>query len=337
MKILKPLSFIYGAALKADKAFTDAKKLNKPVISIGNITWGGAGKTPIVIETSKFLLSKKIKPAVLTRGYGRKTKTPVLLQNGAKKVSPAIAGDEPLLISKSVPKASVIVGAKRYKNALTFKKKANAKAYILDDGFQHWKIKRALDIVCVNAANPFGNLELIPAGILREPVIALKRAGIVIITNADMISGKELKKLIKKIPCKNIALTKYELSGFTKPDLQTSFDIKKLKNKKVFALSALGFTKGFENSLAKAKIKLAGSISLRDHNKYEKNTFSHILKTAGKDAYFITTAKDAVKINALASADFKAKTAVLTVKPKFILGRKVWEKAILNALTPRSF
>ena len=337
MKILKPLSLVYLAAVKADKFLNREKALDKPIISIGNLTWGGSGKTPMVIEAAQFLISQNKKPAVLTRGYGRKSKAPVLLQNAGAQINPLEAGDEPLLISKSAPGASVIVGSKRYKNALKFKNKTAPDIYILDDGFQHWKIERDLDIVCINAAKPFGNNMLIPAGNLREPVSALERADLAVITNADMVSAEEIHELQKKLPVKDTAVTQYEISGLKTTDLQNDFDIEQLKNKKVFALSALGFSEGFGNSLAKAGIKTAGNISLRDHNTYGKNAFSHILKTAGTDAYFVTTAKDAVKIDFFADADFKAKTAVLTVKPKFISGRDLWEQAILRALGRQFF
>ncbi|MCL2389925.1 MAG: tetraacyldisaccharide 4'-kinase, partial [Endomicrobia bacterium] len=164
-KLLYPLSVIYKLLSEADKCLKSPKTLPAPVISVGNLTWGGTGKTPVVIELLRFLVKNNLKPAVLTRGYNRRSKAPVLLNNGGVNVSAAESGDEPLLISKSVPEADVIIGADRYNNALRFAKETKAGVYVLDDGFQHWKICRDLDIVCVNAADPFGNGMLIPAGI----------------------------------------------------------------------------------------------------------------------------------------------------------------------------
>ncbi|MDR3113087.1 MAG: tetraacyldisaccharide 4'-kinase, partial [Endomicrobium sp.] len=137
-KILYPLSLVYFGLAKLDRKFTESKKLNKPVISVGNITWGGSGKTPIVIDILETLVKNGFKPAVLTRGYGRKESKPVLLKDGAKNFQPSETGDEPLLIFKSVPYARVIIGSKRYDNALRFAKEAAPDVYVLDDGFQHW-------------------------------------------------------------------------------------------------------------------------------------------------------------------------------------------------------
>jgi len=168
MKFLYPLSLLYSVLLKADRKFSIPKKLSKPVISVGNITWGGTGKTPIVIEILNLLINNNLKPVVLTRGYSRISNFPLLLKESTIGINHLDSGDEPLLIAKSVPKASVIVGKNRYDNALKFEKRIKPDVYILDDGFQHWNIQRNLDIVCINAANPFGNGMLIPAGILRE-------------------------------------------------------------------------------------------------------------------------------------------------------------------------
>jgi tetraacyldisaccharide 4'-kinase len=337
---------MYSALFELDKKFTSSKKLDKPVISVGNITWGGSGKTPIVIELLETLLKNKLTPAVLTRGYARKNTKPVLLKNGGGKFSVLDAGDEPLLIFKNVPNAAVIIGSKRYDNALRFKNEIDPDVYILDDGFQHWKIKRDLDIVCVNAANPFGNGLLIPAGILREPLSALKRAGIIVITNSDMVLPKELDGLKQEI---------YEISGktpfsahygnyeFVSLDLEAKFDADILKNSQVYSLSGVGFGGGFKNSIEKAGVKTAGSFILKDHKNYSVKEISDIFKIIG-GAYIITTAKDAVKLDeqisfaARSSAkfqEFKKRIAVLKVRPIFDEGKEQWETEILSAL--RSF
>ncbi|WP_095558761.1 tetraacyldisaccharide 4'-kinase [Candidatus Endomicrobiellum trichonymphae] len=183
-RFLYPLSLIYSVLYKADRKFSILKKLSKPAISVGNLAWGGTGKTTVAIELLNLLVKNNLKPAVLTRGYRRRGRSSVILKNGAVGISASDSGDEPLLIAGNVPKACVIVGADRYNNALKHEREINPDIYVLDDGFQHWNIQRDLDIVCINAANPFGNGMLMPAGILRERPAALKRAGFVIITNS---------------------------------------------------------------------------------------------------------------------------------------------------------
>lgn len=334
MKFLYPLYLIYSLVCKLNKKFSNAKRLSKPVISIGNITWGGTGKTPIVIELLNFLEEKNLKPAVLTRGYRRKNKKPLILKNGAIDVNVLDTGDEPLLIAKSVPQASVIIGAERYDNALKFEKQANSDVYVLDDGFQHWNIQRDLDIVCINAANPFGNGRLIPAGILREKPKALKRAGIIIITNSDMVLSDKLQKLGKTIfdiSGKKPYVTLYGGFEYKTLDLTKDFNVELLKISEVYSLSAIGFADSFRNSIRKSGIKIKDSVVLRDHSCYTNKLLEKIIDKSRKNSYFIITAKDAVKFQGI-NADIKEKFAVLVAKPQFVTGKEQWEEEILKHL-----
>ncbi|MDR1244948.1 MAG: tetraacyldisaccharide 4'-kinase [Endomicrobium sp.] len=332
--ILYPISLIYAVLLKADRKFTTAKKLPKLVISVGNITYGGTGKTPIVIELLEFLVVNKFKSTVLTRGYLRKSKIPMLLKNGASDVCAIASGDEPLLIARSVTNTIVIVGVDRYNNALIFGSEANSDVYVLDDGFQHWKIKRDLDIVCVNAANPFGNGMLIPYGILRENPKSLKRADVIVVTNCDMVSKDNLNKLEKKLfelSGKEAVLTFYGDFKYKKIDLKTDFNVELLKKSKVYSLSAIGFAQGFKNSIEKSGIILKDSIILKDHSRYDNYELNKLISQKETDSYFVVTAKDAIKLQNV-DAKTKEKISVLMVKPQFIKGKEKWEQAILKCL-----
>ncbi|MDR3071752.1 MAG: tetraacyldisaccharide 4'-kinase [Endomicrobium sp.] len=334
MKLLYPLSLIYSGLYKLDKKFSNSKKILKPVISIGNITCGGNGKTPIVIELLNFLVNNNIKPVVLTRGYMRKSKIPLVLKNGALGTNVLDSGDEPLLIARSVSKSVIIVGADRYGNALRFENEINPDVYVLDDGFQHWNLQRDLDIVCINAANPFGNGMLIPAGSLREPSKTLDRAGFVIITNSDMVSYGELQKLKKTIfdlSGKSIAVTYYGDFKYKTIDLNEHFNIDLFKYSDVYSLSAIGFADGFKHSIKKSGIKIKDSIVLRDHSSYNNETLKKIVNKKAKDSYFIITAKDAIKYQNI-DASIKERLAVLTVRPQFIMGKEQWEQEILKCL-----
>ncbi|MDR3111903.1 MAG: tetraacyldisaccharide 4'-kinase [Elusimicrobiota bacterium] len=317
--LLFVLSLIYSKIQLLDKIFTRSKKLTKPVISVGNITWGGTGKTPIVIEIAKFFVSQGKKPVILTRGYGRKFKKPVLLKNGGQNIAVFQSGDEAMLIAKSVPQADVIVGAKRYKNALFFEKETTPDVYILDDGFQHWKIKRNVDIVCINGANPFGNDMLLPAGILREyPKKALKRASTIVITNSDF--AKDLPLLESKILAYSGVFPTSVYYGnykFKTLNLKDDFDIKKFKNTKVYSLCAIGFSQGFKNSLKKTGVKTQKSFNLKDHKSYTKKDIEKIFNEIGDGSFLVITAKDAVKIDVIIDDQLKSQIAVLTLSPIF--------------------
>ena len=334
-ELLYPLTFIYSALLKADQALKKSHKLKKPVISVGNITWGGSGKTPMVIELCGFIASKGLKPAVLTRGYGRQGKDNLVLQGGAGGIGVKEAGDEPVLIARSIPQADIIIGSKRYENAIAYEKTNTADIYILDDGFEHWSLQRDLDIVCINAANPFGNGLLIPAGILREKPSALKRAGLIVLTHADMAGDgavEALKERIFALTGSCPLISQYGGYGIKRLNLKDDFDADELKSKKVFALSGIGFARGFLNSLKRAGIKIEGSFKLKDHQKYEPRLLADILKRAG-DCLLICTAKDAVKIDEAADENIGQKIAVLTVKPLMASEDKNrWEKEISKVL-----
>ena len=334
MKILYPFSKIYQALSAVDRKLAKPRKFDKPVISVGNLTWGGTGKTPVVIEILKLLVKNNLKPAVLTRGYGRRNNVPLLLKNGAVGISPEDSGDEPLLIARSIPQAYVIVGADRFETARFFKDEIKPDVFILDDGFQHWKIKRDLDIVCINAANPFGNKMLIPAGILREKPEALKRADVLMLTNSDMASSREIKALKKRISKYSKVkpyLTYYGKLQYKTADLNKNFDSKILKRNKCAAISAIGFSKGFKKSLEKTGVRPEKFIILKDHHKYDGKTLERIFTKAGRNFYFVTTAKDAVKISSLLGGKIKKRVAVLTVEPQFKTGKGKWEKTILKA------
>jgi tetraacyldisaccharide 4'-kinase len=332
MKFLYPISLIYSILSRADRKFSSQKRLSKPVISVGNITWGGTGKTPIVIELLNFLTSNNLKPVVLTRGYSRKSKIPLFLKGGADGIDVLTSGDEPLLIAKSVPGTCVIVGSNRYKNALKFNSEVTPDVYVLDDGFQHWNIRRELDIVCVNAANPFGNGMLIPAGILREKPQALKRAGIIIITNSDMVLSKELKELESKILAlsgKKSIVTYYGGFEYKTVDLNTDFNPEFFEKADVYSLSAIGFARGFKNSIERSGIIIKDNIVLRDHSSYAD--LKNIISQKSENSCFIITAKDAVKFQNI-DANIKERIAVLVVKLQFAKGKDQWEQEVLRCL-----
>src|SRR3989344_3685960 len=169
--VLWLFSILYGVVVRAlvliyKFRLAPSCRLGKPVISIGNITLGGVGKTPLVECVVRFLKDKGLEPVVLIRGYG---------------ADKQVGSDEAKLLEESLPGIPVLVGANRVKNARDFLTRNAADVFVLDDGFQHWRLRRDLDIVAINATNPFGNRHLLPRGILREPLSALRRADIFVL------------------------------------------------------------------------------------------------------------------------------------------------------------
>jgi len=335
-ELLYPLSFVYKAGLEIDKRLTLKKELPKPVISVGNITWGGTGKTPLVIKTAKYCLALGLKPCVLTRGYKRKSGSSVLVSDAEEiLVPPALCGDEPYLIAQSVKGAIVISASDRFSAAMTALNRFAPDVFILDDGFQHWSLKRDLDIVCINSQNPFGNGLLIPAGILREPVSSLRRAGIVVLTNTELSKENESveKKLFDELGISALK-SKYVPTGLTRLKDKKEFTVSVLDNKNVCALSAIGENAQFKKTLESSGFSVRRHFTFRDHHWYSQEELEVILSLLGKDSLLLTTSKDAVRISLILDSVESAnaeKVYSFNVDPIFQSGEKIWENEIKKA------
>lgn len=335
-KILYPLAFIYNIVSELNRKITKSVKLDKPVISVGNITWGGSAKTPVVVEVVKYILALKKTPVVLSRGYGRKivTKNSVVVRDTNKILSSLeMAGDEPYMVAQKVS-CPVIVGANRVKSA-EVAKKFNPDVFVLDDGFQHWKLKRDLDIVCVNALNPFGNKMIIPAGILRENLPALKRADIIIITNSDFLSKEQLESLnsqIYNISGKNIFHAFY--GNFKIKNMyESSLDgLDFIKDKNIFMVCAIGSPDNFKNSIKKTGLKIKREFVFRDHYEYFPGDIENIYEQLTGTDIILTTEKDAIKIADIVNDDIKKKIFVLSGEIVFNSNREDFEQKITEIL-----
>jgi len=197
MRVLNWASTLYGKGLAVDRALTFSHSLPKPVLSVGNISSGGRGKTPFVIFIAQGLLERGFYPVVLTRGYARKNRMPAWLDRGTS-FSVDDSGDEALEIFVKAD-CPVLVGPGRYRNALRFlehranleKNKGRKIVFILDDGFQHWKIRRNFDLVLTDKKDYLDRL--LPAGRLREPVDALNRAHLVLTRGENFEKRSEMK------------------------------------------------------------------------------------------------------------------------------------------------
>lgn len=199
--VLPPLSLLYGAVTRTRlslyrRGTFHTTKLDRPVISIGNITTGGTGKTPLVEWVARTVAAQGKKVCILTRGYGRKDPhLQVIVSDGyGVLASPTEAGDEPyLLASRLVGSAAVISSADRIAAGHEAINDFGTDCFVLDDGFQHLRLARDLNIVTIDATNPWGGGKLLPYGRLRETPESLSRADCVVITRCDQV--RELDKL----------------------------------------------------------------------------------------------------------------------------------------------
>ncbi|MBR0093955.1 MAG: tetraacyldisaccharide 4'-kinase, partial [Synergistaceae bacterium] len=199
--ILTPASWLTGAAVSFINFFrvhgllkTEEPPL--PLISVGNLTYGGTNKTPFVRMLAEYALARDIKVGIVTRGYSGKSDEVLIIRDGEGERS--VTGDEPLLLSRKLPGVPVAVARMRMDGVRALKSEG-VELVIADDAFQHRGMSRDADIVLIDAVCPFGSGKLIPAGMLRERISALRRADIVVLTKSKRVSPEELAKLRSKV------------------------------------------------------------------------------------------------------------------------------------------
>ncbi|MDD3923065.1 MAG: tetraacyldisaccharide 4'-kinase [Endomicrobiaceae bacterium] len=335
-KILYPFSIIYNFVSNLNRKFTKQQQLSSPVISVGNITWGGSGKTPVVLEIAKYILSLGKMPVILSRGYARRENilNNVIVRDNEKIISDICAsGDEPYMMAQNI-KCPIIIGRDRIQSA-KLSQKFNPDVFILDDGFQHWKLKRDLDIVCINSLNPFGNNMIIPAGILREKTEALKRADIVILTNANLcddIKLKDIKKKVVSITGKGPLLSFCDNSNITNMSDNSLTDINDLKNKNIVMLCAIGSPDNFRNTIIKLGLNIKQEIILKDHHKYNYKDIGNITAILTDDDVIVTTQKDSVKLKDVCDNKLRKKIYIVNISVDFNAGRTILEQHINKIL-----
>lgn len=298
--LLPPLSALYGAIAKTRlslyrRGVLPATKLERPVISVGNITVGGTGKTPLVEWVARTIASAGKRVCILTRGYGRVNPSRQVVVSDGKTVlaSPAEAGDEPYLLAKRLAGVAAVIsnadriGAGRYAIEVF-----GADCFVLDDGFQHLRLERNLDIVTIDATNPWGGGRLLPHGRLREPLGGLGRADCIVLTRCDQAGNLEaLRAEIRR------------LSG-ERPLFESrmrALDLPALRNEPIAAFCAVGNPKSFFNQLRSTGYELALEKSFPDHHSYTQTDIDALIGAAARAgaSSLITTEKDAVKLKPL--------------------------------------
>lgn len=315
-----PFGKLYGAVMNArnalyDKGVFSSYALGAKTISIGNITVGGTGKTPLVAFVAETLFEAGEKVGILTRGYGRENPQKRVLVTDGKEIlaNAKTTGDEPFeLAEKLLGKAVIIADADRVSAGLWAREKFGITAFVLDDAFQHRKVKRDLDIVCIDATKPFGNEKVLPSGILREPLESLKRAGAIVITRANLIENIEnLKSQISKYSNAPVFVSHNEFSNFEQiNDSKNRTQNSELKTQNSLAFCALGNPNNFFEQLKRENFKLTATEIFPDHHFYTPDDILNIEEKARENSaeILLTTGKDATKLIGL-KLNFPAFTA----------------------------
>lgn len=300
-------------------------ELGCQVISIGNLTVGGTGKTPIVEVFARTLQQSGRKVAILSRGY-RKVEDPLwrrfwkwlsasetrvyeprVVSDGERLLlDSSLGGDEPFMLAQNLPKVAVLVDANRVNSGRYAVQKLGCDTLILDDGFQNFHLKHRVDIVLVDRTNPFGNRRLLPRGILREPVGNLERADFIFITKSNGDGAPDLKQTLRKYnphaeisECRHSA--KYLQDVFTKEKAPLEF----IKGLPVAAISGIASPKGFEDELIRLGAKVLYHKRYADHHRYTQQEIINVInKGIQRGAKIVvTTEKDAVRFPMLERRD----------------------------------
>jgi tetraacyldisaccharide 4'-kinase len=259
-------------------------RLNHPVISIGNLTLGGTGKTPLVIALAEGLKSRGRRPVILSRGYGRQNRDIVIAASNWQQ-----AGDEPCLMAQRLHDVPVVVGADRYESGLLAERRQLGNIFILDDGFQHRRLHRDFDIVTVDPAEWNAGEALLPTGRWREPKAAITRAQAACV---QAVAGTDMPAL--PIPT---FIVQTHIDGLFRKSARVP--VEELKDKQVVAFAGIAKPERFFQALRSIGINPVRTLSFGDHHAYSRRDIEQL-----RGDVLVTTEKDAVRLAGLEFPDF---------------------------------
>jgi tetraacyldisaccharide 4'-kinase len=315
------LSYLYGLGVGLRLAAYQIKKgrsLPGFVVSIGNLTAGGTGKTPAACMLAEWARDEGYRVAVLSRGYGGWYKGKVLEVSDGNHIKAGAfeAGDEPYLMAKKLQGIPVIISAKRYLAGLFAHKKFRTNFFILDDGFQHLALKRDLNLVLIDASNPFGNGYLLPRGPLREPVTQLKRVDAFIITRSapDGSVDELINDLKIRFPSKPVFKSDHLPERIIVPSRKSVHNVDLINGKAIMGFAGIARPGVFIKTLTELGAELVFFKAFRDHHPYHRREIQGLMteKRRLNADYLLTTEKDWVRMEG--SVPPYADLAYLTIK-----------------------
>ena len=305
------LSQVYSLAMRVRallyrRGVMARRRLRNPVISVGNLTLGGTGKTPFVAYLAGVLKQAGYEPVILSRGYRGQAEHSTLLVSDGRKVlcGPARSGDEPFLLAGQLPGVRVAVGKNRHRSGTLVEEDADGRViHILDDGFQHLQLKRNLDILLVDATDPFGGGQLLPAGRLREPLAAMGRADLVVITRSHLMGEvDDLEAVIRRHnKLTPISYFYHDAVGVFDLKSRAQFRTRDFVGRRLIALAAIGNPGLFVQDLEHYQMDVRRQLLFPDHHPYSQNDLDQALGSLeehGAEA-LMTTEKDAVRLQGL--------------------------------------
>lgn len=317
VKLYEFLTLLRVVAYETD--YLKPRRLDAVVISIGNITVGGTGKTPMVEYIARYLKEEGYDVAILTRGYRRRSSGRVALNDPRAAGTDAEAGkegekfffgrypefgDEPLMLARRLPDIPIVIDKNRHESGRWAISELGADVLVLDDGFQHLAVARDLNILLLDATDPFGGFEMVPFGRLREPLYGIKRADAVIVTRADRpFDEGQVNAIVKRLCGDEIPLM-YSYSAITRLRHLGSnevYEVDQFAGWNVAVACGIGNPEAFSDDILQAGINIVGEHFFADHHAFTQKDLDRVIAAAseaGAEA-IITTEKDAVRLEGL--------------------------------------
>jgi len=340
---LAPVEGLFRAAAAARGALYDAgifpsTRAGVPVISIGNLAVGGAGKTPVVLALAERLLAAGRRPAVLSRGYGASRRDDRVVSDGERVLLDAAGGgDEPVLLARRLPGLRVLCGSDR--GALAGKAVAlGADLLLLDDGFQHRRLLRDLDVVVLDAANPWGNGHCLPRGPNREPPSALRRAGLVWLGHADRASAEALESLRRlarlhtgRAPVESRHAPRDLVDG----RMARGFPLAELAGSRVGLLTGVARPGSVRRTVEGLGAHVVQEFVFPDHHRFTEREVADALGATSRAgaSHLVTTEKDAVRLPPGSAGDDRLR--VVRIDAEVVAGARELQAALDGACEGR--
>jgi len=324
--ISEPFSRLYGSLLEARARLyatgrISSERLPHPTISVGNIAFGGTGKTPFVEWLARRLRFEGRRPAILSRGYGRRSRGVVVVSEGdGPLVDPDRGGDEPVELARRLPGVLVVVGERRIE-AARIAGHLGADLFLLDDGYQHLAVRRDVNLLLLDARDPFAGGSLPPGGRLREPLSALARADAFVFTRIDRAEpGAAVRRTLTAArPDAPVFTARIRAAG-VRDENGSPVSAAALGARRLLAVCGIAGPAGFAASLGELDLTPEETLVFRDHQRYGDRDLARIQRAAeaSGSSWVVTTEKDAVKLwGRLAVPVVAVRLAVEVVEPGF--------------------
>jgi tetraacyldisaccharide 4'-kinase len=330
---LAPAEALFRLAVAArreayDRGLVHVARAGVPVVSVGNLAVGGAGKTPATAAIATRLLARRRRVAILSRGYGA-TRTDLRVVSDGERILLGAdqGGDEPVLLARRLPGVSVLCGPRRAELARHAVDALGADVLLLDDGFQHRALARDLDVVLLDAADPFGNGRLLPAGPNREPVAALRRAGLAWLSRVDQAAAsggpealERLRALARDATGAPPVESRHAPDDLLDGTLERSLGLATLRGRRVLLLSGLARPVSFRRTVEGLGAEVGAELRHPDHHRFTDADLDEAFRAAERSgcALVVTTEKDAVRLPERAARD--ERLAVVRISAEILRG-----------------